>query len=1094
MPGEGTLDLSAVTTPDNFQDELPESVRAFQDLLPPLSPLPSPAAILHSNEATDHKEEENNTDHKEEENNTDHEEEEEEENNNTDHTREAALQNSSGSPATAPLDNILALDQNRSLISPSATSSHVLPSSAPSNQPVDNPPEEIVNTRENEAEQHAPPNETSIQPQSPANKQPNTEEIEADKTVKGTPALTLDALARFIGQQLRNPEVHIDPHSTDPWALIPSQHPLSVEEALQHEDLQVPDVLGTGQPSSSTGLYMEDLSPNQRQKIYCGFDSEQGPADRIAISIEQDAPTTETALATYDVDSYIGCLTSLGAAIQGIKCVLVPKATPSIRSSLHLGTFSAYLHSDDGLRDVKQVQVTLDKIPQISLGRLSGDDGFEVILCFRHALRDEQQTTILPERWWDIWMDEIFLPAYYETYSANDSQGYPASAAEAKALSTKRYTEDMRRGKNNNNEPRVQLLSYHLHPSRLGAFYDRILEKIALPGHHMFRDPVLLVIAKGLKGQFRAPCWTTMYDTFFTFLDGILDRRQAMWAFYDWAKEFCPAQSSIRHSRYERPGEVLMWDCRYLHAFYTLLRNLDPAFKHRFQYHPAYFLKGPGDATLEPAQKSLLWKHGLRFVQTYNSVKNFFVAGDFTTGTNEAMADLAVDLNLIRTFQVLGQGIAVDPETLMKGYLHMKWHLDVTLTGSRQKSAGLREEFRGREDLFTAVDAYMRDQDGQPSPSAASRVGSVSPGAFFTMPTDLFTRWARWNLNRLCFGFESIYTIASGCTVAWEQSRMMMLFLRCIPCFMGKGTIGQRARFWYDRYPPRHNIVAGKGAQGFGFLDNMKDYGFAWFADKIDWVTLTFDWRFADYLGFDFSYTERRFKSGPLIRNFKDHILRIQHTTPYFRQWGSDPNCYMILSRYLHQICAHVFRVDVFTHIRKNLAEEYMEDGLAGKIPLCYEAVQAALDPGQCIKMQTAHARQNRLRTWADLWKALWGAPDQTPKPYRDKPYRRVYYECIETIQQTLGPRQAFRWGKEFETLIRCTCWIMPYPSNGRFMHMVGKTYKWWSNYPSELGHYLAPGGKGRSSAHNQALKISDLQWKAGCSSGEWIFRCPYFS
>jgi hypothetical protein len=87
-------------------------------------------------------------------------------------------------------------------------------------------------------------------------------------------------------------------------------------------------------------------------------------------------------------------------------------------------------------------------------------------------------------------------------------------------------------------------------------------------------------------------------------------------------------------------------------------------------------------------------------VQAYNSVKNFFTAGDFSTCINEAMADLAVDLNLIRMFQVLGQGIAVDPETLMKGYLHMKWHLDATLTGSRQKPAGLREEFRGREDLL----------------------------------------------------------------------------------------------------------------------------------------------------------------------------------------------------------------------------------------------------------------------------------------------------------------------------------------------------------------------------------------------------------
>ena len=71
------------------------------------------------------------------------------------------------------------------------------------------------------------------------------------------------------------------------------------------------------------------------------------------------------------------------------------------------------------------------------------------------------------------------------------------------------------RNRKNNNEPRIQLLSYHLHPSRLGAFYDRILQKISLPGHYMFRAPILLVTAKGLKGQFRAPCWTAMYDTFY---------------------------------------------------------------------------------------------------------------------------------------------------------------------------------------------------------------------------------------------------------------------------------------------------------------------------------------------------------------------------------------------------------------------------------------------------------------------------------------------------------------------------------------------------------------------------------------------------
>jgi hypothetical protein len=82
-----------------------------------------------------------------------------------------------------------------------------------------------------------------------------------------------------------------------------------------------------------------------------------------------------------------------------------------------------------------------------------------------------------------------------------------------------------------------------------------------------------------------------MYDSFFDFLDGILDRRQTLWAFYDWAKEFCPSQTSIRHSLDARPGEVLLWDQRYLTAFYTLLRNLDISYTHRFQFYPAYLLR-----------------------------------------------------------------------------------------------------------------------------------------------------------------------------------------------------------------------------------------------------------------------------------------------------------------------------------------------------------------------------------------------------------------------------------------------------------------------------------------------------------------------
>lgn len=76
---------------------------------------------------------------------------------------------------------------------------------------------------------------------------------------------------------------------------------------------------------------------------------------------------------------------------------------------------------------------------------------------------------------------------YMEDLSPTSGRKYIADLTPNKS----RDTEDMRCGKNNN-ESRIQLLSYHLHLSRLDAFYDRILEKIALPGHYMFRDPILL--------------------------------------------------------------------------------------------------------------------------------------------------------------------------------------------------------------------------------------------------------------------------------------------------------------------------------------------------------------------------------------------------------------------------------------------------------------------------------------------------------------------------------------------------------------------------------------------------------------------------
>jgi hypothetical protein len=270
------------------------------------------------------------------------------------------------------------------------------------------------------------------------------------------------------------------------------------------------------------------------------------------------------------------------------------------------------------------------------------------------------------------------------------------------------------------------------------------------------------------------------------------------------------------------------------------------------------------------------------------------------------------------------------------------------------KSFGLRQKFRSRENLFEYVNAYIREQKTLAGQLKGSLCEPITPKIFFTLSTATFTRWAAWNLNRLCVGFESVYELASGRVVSWEQTRVMIMFLRGIPCFLGHGTAGQHARFWRHRYPPRGDAPASARPHSLGFLDNMRRHGYAWFADKIDWQTMTFAPRYAARLGFDQSEGEGRFRRGAVLRSFKDHLLRIQHAEPHLLRWAYRLWCRRPLTRYLHQICAHVFRVNVWTSLRGALKAAYVENAVAGDLPLCWEALSDATE-GVTFSRTAAH-------------------------------------------------------------------------------------------------------------------------------------------
>ena len=133
----------------------------------------------------------------------------------------------------------------------------------------------------------------------------------------------------------------------------------------------------------------------------------------------------------------------------------------------------------------------------------------------------------------------------------------------------------------------------------------------------------------------------------------------------------------------------------------------------------------------------------------------------------------------------------------------------------------------------------------------SSRLGRNIP--FTTHRSKTALSWIKWNINKFCLGFEMIYSINGTRRVAWEHTRMMLMFLRCLQFSYGGGIIRKSAGCWWDRKEvlSAHLSDGIQRHEGLVFQVTLSQYGYAWFLDKIDWKTMTFKTAYAPYMMFN---------------------------------------------------------------------------------------------------------------------------------------------------------------------------------------------------------------------------------------------------
>lgn len=465
------------------------------------------------------------------------------------------------------------------------------------------------------------------------------------------------------------------------------------------------------------------------------------------------------------------------------------------------------------------------------------------------------------------------------------------------------------------------------------------------------------------------------------------------------------------------------------------------------EYYPLSLTQDLGSLTIQPhlGRRSALRRHGLLYIQLYNTSKGIFAAGNTYPFANHALDTLALDPGLVRAWQHIGQALSHSPQAILRAYLHAKVRCHTALTSCRNHSYGTREEYRVSGPLLHSIHQVM---SRRAHPRAIMPQHATVP--FFIHPTALFLDWIRWNMNRLCLGFELVYTLQSHTVVHWEHTRVMMMFLRALTyTYGGQGHHLRHSNgLWLDC---RVDPGAGNGervVEGMGVGETLDRYGYGWFLDKVDWASMVFRVAHRSHMAFNtptlLSAYSRRYQ--PLVRAQRDYIF-VHDIFSQMQAWRDGPPARTaVLLDLLVDVCLRAFWKDVFRALQASkpqqpIKKQALADALAGAVPLTIVGFRRVFQRAPVeTEFQYVRGSNAKVGHVQVLFSWLWGwagdgnhGGDWRRKGWEQKLYRLLFRQCFEVITQVFGLGQARAWRATLQYRFVRTHWVLPYPNNQRF-------------------------------------------------------------
>lgn len=941
-------------------------------------------------------------------------------------------------------------------------------------------------------------------------------------TVPLTDQLPPDELANAIVRQLQGhqgcSEHTTGPHESHETPTIPLSNITS---------WPCPDVLSSEQIAQHPTDWQQAFPPPARRQVYTGRAPSSSENPRH-IDVEADTVSDRGSLQQWiDIDSAGGFASSLAVARAGISWKVGRAAVSNLQSSLHLDSIHVWW-TDPTTSRRRQTKRPLHQVPHLPFGRLMGFPEVELYILFPRLYMPFREHWVITQEEYTQWTNDVMLPALETVYPTAITQHLPSHAQHISLNGTAARTETRAQKTAPTDVPYTQDFHIPLQADQLGALWTEIQQRILAPGLVHFRDCHIVLTSKDLKLSTQRSTWAESRDLFFGRWNRAVDPTFLVQDFYDLAKEIVPSgtaeneplpltlswrrccleefshwltqvnidcgvdepahsssrsssRTSAQHSANatdssDRESDFDTSDRPDAESVDSDAHSPSPSpqpatlpFKREF--YPQSLLRDHTSMTLAPTVKSNLWRSGLRYSQHYNASKNILAAGKIYPFQNQRLDTLALDPGMARTWQHVGGAVSHSPLTVLRAYLHTKQRSHVAFQGCRDRSYGTREEYRLTGHTLAAVDRRLRelglDTVILPPPPAQTQ-------PFYVYPTPMIIDWWRWNMNKLCVGFEMTYSLQPRTFVHWEHTRVMMMFLQCLLCtYGGQGNHFQRrVGLWIDRRtaPPQPGSDTEKVQEGMAIGQSLPQLGYAWLADKLDWTAMSFLPTHRPHMVFNTPSLQSTYHTRyQNVVRAKTDFLVFHDVYSYIQQHRDHPPRSALLLQLLIDLCLRAFRKEIFetlsrTQHHQPFHAEHMREACLGNVPLTGPGIRSVFLDGVIDDDLVLVLKPRNVTHVENLFAWLWGwdgdaAEGDWPRQgWEFKPFRIFYRQSYGWIAQMHGVQQARQWRVRLKQTWLRTHWVLPYPSKARFWSTgPGEKHYIWASHHAAVSTYYGP-------------------------------------